>query len=264
VEQLRIADTKRGNAMEERDRPDRLSQIETAWTLVVRAHGTEESAAAEAQQALLERYLGAVYRYLLGATRDEDAAQELFQEFAIRFLRGGFRRADPERGQFRNLLKTALINLVNDHYKQEARRRRNQSTAELPDVASPQSGDAEQQFLDSWREELIAKAWDALADVEQTRGQPFYTLLKMHAEHPELRSADLAEKYSAEAGLQPPMTDVAARKTLQRAREKLSDLILDEVAHSLGGASLDEVEAELIDIGLIQHCRAAINRRREK
>ena len=57
------------------------------------------------------------------------------------------------------------------------------------------------------------------------------------------------------------MTDVAARKTLQRAREKLSDLILDEVAHSLGGAELNEVEEELIDIGLIQHCRAALNRR---
>ncbi len=210
----------------------------------------------------MERYLGAVYRYLLGAVRDEDVAQELFQEFAIRFLRGGFRRADPERGQFRNLLKTALINLVNDHYKQEGRRRRNQSAAELPDVASPPSDDSEQKFLDSWREELIAKAWDGLSEVEQSRGQPFYSLLKMHAEHPELRSAELAEKYSAEAGLQPPMTDIAARKTLQRAREKLSDLILDEVAHSLGGAELDEVEEELIDIGLIQHCRAALNRRR--
>jgi RNA polymerase sigma factor (sigma-70 family) len=250
--------------MEEQQRHDRLSQIETAWTLVVRAHGTADSAAADAQQALLERYLGAVYRYLLGAVRDEDIAQELFQEFAIRFLRGGFRRADPQRGQFRNLLKTALINLVNDHYKQETRRRRNQSATELPDVASPPSDESEQQFLDSWREELIAKAWDALSEVEQARGQPFYTLLKMHAEHPELRSAELAEKFSAEAGLQPPMTDVAARKTLQRAREKLSDLILDEVAHSLGGAELDEVEEELIDIGLIQHCRAALNRRRDE
>ena len=73
--------------MDEQERNNRLSQIETAWTLVVRAHGTADNAAAEAQQALIERYLGAIYRYLFGAVRDEDVAQELFQEFAIRFLR---------------------------------------------------------------------------------------------------------------------------------------------------------------------------------
>lgn len=241
----------------------RLSQIETAWTLVVKTHGARDDAAAEAQRALMERYLGAVYRYLLGAVRDEDIAHELFQEFAIRFLRGGFRRADPERGRFRNMVKTALINLVNDHYTQEARRRRTQTNSELTmDAASAPPEDSEQQFLESWREELIARAWDALKEVEQTRAQPFYTLLKLHAENPELRSAQLAEKYSAQAGLANPMTDVAARKVLQRAREKLTDLILDEVSHSLEGASLDEIEQELIDIGLIHHCRAALNRRR--
>jgi len=84
----------------------------------------------------------------------------------------------------------------------------------------------------------------------------------MHAENPQLRSAELAKRYTALAGVSIAMTDVAARKTLQRAREKLSDLILDEVSYSLGGASLDEVEEELISTGLIQHCRAALNRRR--
>jgi RNA polymerase sigma-70 factor (ECF subfamily) len=249
--------------MDDQDRQSRLSQIETAWTLVVRAHGEADDIAAEAQRALMERYLGAVYRYLLGAVRDEDIAHELIQEFAIRFLRGGFRRADPERGRFRNLVKAALINLVNDHYNRETRRRSTQSTTEmLPDVAIAPADGSDQQFLDSWREELIARAWDALQEVEQTRSQPFYTLLKMHSEHPELRSGELAARYSAQAGLMTPMTDSAARKTLQRAREKLTDLILDEVGHSLEGASLDEIEQELIDIGLIQYCRAALDRRR--
>jgi RNA polymerase sigma-70 factor (ECF subfamily) len=245
------------------DRHSRLSQIETAWTLVVRAHGAADEAAAEAQRGLMERYLGAVYRYLLGAVRDEDIAHELFQEFAIRFLRGGFRRADPARGKFRNFVKTALVNLVNDHFKQESRRRRRQSASDIvTDVAAASPVDSDQQFLESWREELIARAWDALQEIEDARGQPFYTLLKMHAENPELRSAELAKRYSAEANLQTPTTDTAVRKVLQRAREKLSDLILDEVANSLGGATLDEVEEELGDIGLLQHCRAALNRRR--
>ena len=50
--------------------PDlRLSRIDTSWSVVCQAHreGTE---AAAAQRQLLERYGGAVRRYLLAATRD--------------------------------------------------------------------------------------------------------------------------------------------------------------------------------------------------
>ena len=174
------------------DRHSRLSQIETAWTLVVRAHGEARDAAAEAQRSLMERYLGAVYRYLLGAVRNEEIAGELFQEFAIRFLRGGFRRADPERGRFRNFVKTALINLINDHHKQEARRRRTQSTADLgPDFASTCDVESEQRFLESWREELLARVWDALARIEKETGKPFHTVLRFRIQHPNLRSPEM-------------------------------------------------------------------------
>ena len=76
---------------------DRLSRISTMWTLVLQAHGGPADAATTAQRLLMQRYCGSVYRYLLGAVRDEDAAMELFQEFALRFARGDFRRADPQR-----------------------------------------------------------------------------------------------------------------------------------------------------------------------
>src|SRR5262245_18556900 len=83
----------------------RLSSISTLWSLVEKAH-QETIAAAIAQRALLQRYCGAVYRYLLGALLDEAAAEDLFQDFALRFLRGDFRRADPGKGRFRDYLKT--------------------------------------------------------------------------------------------------------------------------------------------------------------
>ena len=41
-------------------------------------------------------------------TRDEQLAEELFQEFALRMLRGDFRRAEPLRGRFRDYLKTVI------------------------------------------------------------------------------------------------------------------------------------------------------------
>ena len=90
---------------------EHLSQITTLWTMLLRAHTPADDAAA-ARHALLERYGGAVGRYLLGAVHDPDAAAELTQEFAVRFLRGDFRRAEAARGRFRDYLKTALIHLV--------------------------------------------------------------------------------------------------------------------------------------------------------
>jgi hypothetical protein len=81
---------------------ERLSQITTLWSLLRQAQGVSAADPLCAQHALMDRYYGAAYRYLLGATRNEEAALELFQDFAVRFLRGDFRRADPERGRFRD------------------------------------------------------------------------------------------------------------------------------------------------------------------
>jgi hypothetical protein len=72
---------------------DRLSQITTAWSLLRQAHAAAAVDPQGDRQALLDRNYGAVYRYLLGATRDEEAALELFQDFAVRFLRGDFHGA---------------------------------------------------------------------------------------------------------------------------------------------------------------------------
>src|SRR4051812_10699254 len=83
----------------------RLSQLSTCWTLVAQAHAGDAGVEAAAQAALLQRYQSAVYRYLLGAVRDPDTADELFQEFALRFVRGDFRHADATRGRFRNYVK---------------------------------------------------------------------------------------------------------------------------------------------------------------
>ena len=93
-------------AMNSAELSQRLSRINTLWTMVFQAHGADRDAVQQAQCVLLERYRGAIYRYLVGALRDADAAEELAQEFALRFVRGDFRRANPEKGRFRSYLKT--------------------------------------------------------------------------------------------------------------------------------------------------------------
>jgi len=85
---------------------NRLSQIETAWSIVRRAHGDESIAARSAQEQLLDQYGSAIQRYLLGALRDATAADDVYQDFAVRFVRGDFHNASQDRGRFRSFLNT--------------------------------------------------------------------------------------------------------------------------------------------------------------
>src|SRR5262245_48183511 len=100
----------------------RLSRIATLWSLVRRAHQEPDAETMTARQQLLERYGRAIHRYLLGALRDDDAANDLMQDFVLRFLSGDFHRADQYRGRFRDYLRTALIRMVGRHRRAEGRR----------------------------------------------------------------------------------------------------------------------------------------------
>src|SRR5713101_7167113 len=103
--------------MDQQELNQHLSRISTQWTMVFQAHQGPVDAVTRARHQLLQRYSGAAYRYLLGAVRDPDVAAELCQEFALQFVRGDFRRADPERGRFRDYLKRALIHMITDYQR---------------------------------------------------------------------------------------------------------------------------------------------------
>ena len=96
-----------------------LSQMSTQWTMVFQAHSGTPDEAHIAASRLMCRYAGAVHRYLLKALKDPDAADELDQEFALRFLRGDFKNSDPNRGRFRDYVKRAVQNLINDHHRRK-------------------------------------------------------------------------------------------------------------------------------------------------
>jgi RNA polymerase sigma-70 factor (ECF subfamily) len=102
--------------MAHEDLNQRLSRISTLWSVVCMAHRSGQEEAAAAQERLLGLYGGAIRRYLRAAVRDEDAAEELFQEFAVRFLQGRLRRADPQRGRFRDFVKGVLVHMVAESF----------------------------------------------------------------------------------------------------------------------------------------------------
>lgn len=246
------------------DTPDynqRLSQITTRWSMIFQAHGGRDSAVSAAQQALMQRYGGAVYRYLLASLRNADLADDLAQEFAYRFLRGDFRRADPQRGRFRDFVKTAILNLIVDHHRRQKGRPQPLPAGELEPVTTAEGpDDFDRQFVESWCKELLTRSWEALAYLEQQTGQPFHTVLQFRADYPDLRSAQMAEGLSTSLGK--PVSAEWVRQTLHRAREKFADFLLDEVEQSLPQPTQDELEQELSELGLLEYCQPALARRR--
>jgi RNA polymerase sigma factor (sigma-70 family) len=239
----------------------RLSRITTIWSQVRDAHGADASNAGF--QELFERYRGAVYQYLLGATRNPDVADDLFQEFATRLCSGKFATANPERGKFRNFLRTALINLINDYRRQNARTG-GFTNDEEPPAETTETKDLDRLYVDALRDDLLNVTWNLVRCFEQELGQPYYTVLRSRISQPEMNSEALAAWLNEQSGGQSQYTAASIRKTLQRARSYFADVLIEEVAQRLGTHQLDEIERELIDLGLFAYCKEDFDRRRSK
>jgi hypothetical protein len=240
-----------------------ISQIETIWPVVLQAHLGAPNEITAAQHLILQQYRQAVYRYLVACLKCSDAADELWQEFSLRFVRGDFRNADPEKGRFRDLLKSSLYHLIIDHHKRRQRSLPHLSPDSPEPSAPPDSMyDSDRQFLEAWRAELLNRSWDLLAEEERRSGRPMHTVLHFRAGHPDMRSAQMAEQLGARLGKE--VTADWVRKWLHAAREKFAELLLAEVARSLSEPTPEAVEEELIDLSLFEYCKPALESWRKK
>jgi RNA polymerase sigma-70 factor (ECF subfamily) len=237
-----------------------LCRISTHWDLLYQAHRGEGEAVSEAKRLLLLRYSDAVYRYLFKAVRDPDAAAELSQEFALRFLRGDFKRLQQEKGRFRDFLGTVLYHLVVDyHRRNQARPAPLPSESEFHPPAPNEIDISEEQFTAEWKQELLNRAWQALEEDEKEHGRLFYTVLRWRAENPKAAAGQIAQELQAR--LHRPFTEEGIRQTLHRAREKYAEVLLAEVARSLENPCPGQVEEELSDLGLLVYCQPGLSAR---
>ncbi len=236
-----------------------ISRIETMWTLVHQAHDPD-AAAKRAQEALLQRYTGAIYRYLLGVLRDANAADEVFQEFALKFVRGAFRNANPDRGRFRDFVKKALFNLIADHRNKQLRQPTAiESESLLPAAASDDEIATDREFVERWREEIMQRTWAALAADEAKGKQPYHAVLHYRAAHPKEASGPMAAALSKQLGR--PLTDAGIRQVLKRAREKFAEHLIAEVRRSLVTDHDEALRDELSELGLLQYCQSALDKK---
>jgi RNA polymerase sigma-70 factor (ECF subfamily) len=228
---------------------DRLSQISTAWTLLKQVHSGSPDQARAAQELILMRYRGAVYRYLRKAVGEAEA-EDLTQEFSLTLLHGGFRHADPHKGRFRDYVRSALIHMISKH------RRRSQKQASLlaaarGDQTEDAVAQAEKMFNDAWRDELLSRTWTVLREAH--RG--WHDILRFRAQNPKMPSHEMARVLGKRLGK--PLTAAGVRQLLHRARTSFSNLLRAEVEHSLEDPSEDDILEELGKLGLLKYYRPA-------
>ncbi len=239
--------------------PVLLAQIITIWTNILKARGGPEQADALELARFFERYQRPVINYLRRCVSDEDTAADLFQEFALRFVRGDFAGLRPRSGSFRQYLKTSLINLVRDHHAKTAKSPRLWSSrkTEIPDES-----EHEESIDHAVRDELLARAWEVLEQQQSAGGPPDYTVLRERVTHHELSAAELGARL-VQFGLRDRVPDEAhTRKLVQRAREAFANQLLEVTRQMLGASTGEQVEEELAQLGLLQYCDRLLRDRR--
>ena len=235
----------------EKERSDsRLSAITTNWEEIISARG---DSAGEVRNRVLIRYASCVYKYIAQATKNSDIADELSQEFALRFVRGDYKNADPSKGRFRAYLRASLRNLITDFFRKKKEFTLTSSEADrLPDRSIVDTLAAlDREFQQNWREHVLSLAWDALRESDLGRSNDYYPVLRFRSLHPEATSKEMAEQLSVQLGK--VVTADWVRQKIVRSRQKFAQLLAAEVRRSLGDKSEEAIREEFAALGLLKY-----------
>jgi RNA polymerase sigma-70 factor (ECF subfamily) len=229
----------------------RLGSMETRWSLLRRAH-SEATGVVDARRVLVLRYAPAIRGYVSAITRDEDQTDELSQEAIVRLMRGDFAGADPNRGRFRDLLKTALRNMARNYWKRQQSRA--QGEFDFTQTVDGDASSPDESFEQNYRQTILKLAMERLAEYErQNPDSRAHTLLELRRTHPDATSEQLAELFTGATGqaVQP----ATLRQKLRRARVRFAELLVRELADGLEQPTADRIEDELLALGLFEYVR---------
>jgi hypothetical protein len=219
-----------------------LDRISTQWSMI------------NDPGKFLVRYAPAIRSYLQALLRNAHDAEEVEQDFLVRVVQNGFVRASPDRGRFRDYLKTAVRNAA----LTRLRRKKEAAVGDFALLGLAAADDTipgtDEQWLADWRRCLLDRAWRALdSHQHRTPGNLFHTVLRAAVDHAEEDSRQLAARVNAQTGRE--ISAEAYRKQLSRARRVFAELLVEEVAQTLEESAAAAVEAELIETGLMSYIR---------
>lgn len=240
------------------DRHSRLENVQTRWSLF-RSTADVSADAAQARNAFVLRYSAPIRGYIFSIVRDDHVADELAQDAMIRMLNGDFSGADPNRGRFRDLLKTSLRNMVKNHWKRSNRR----VAASLDfDIAADSDDEtaSDDPWMNQWRSHLLDLAWSEIERIEREESSGFpYSTLKIKVDNPDANSSKLASLLGEKIGQK--VTADSFRQKLKRARKLFFDRLIDEIRDGLDDPSTERIHDELIVLGIYGWLKNHVDKR---
>jgi RNA polymerase sigma-70 factor (ECF subfamily) len=219
----------------------------THWSVVVAAGDLKDTNARNALEDLCGRYWYPLYAYVRRQGFDATEAEDLTQGFFEHLLRRDrLAQADRKRGKFRTFLLGALQNFLNDQRDRARRVKRGGRET----IVSWDAQEAEQRYRlepsdEVTPEVLFDRRW-AVTTLERVRRRvreefhaagkgPLYDHLNSHSEGEELPYDEIARRLNT--------TESAVKSAAHRLRQRLRDLLWEEVAQTVG--TPEEWEEEL-------------------
>lgn len=231
---------------------ERIDAIDTRWSLIRAAHlNGNPASATDARRRLVLRYVAAVRRYIGAMVRSTEAADELAQDVVVRLMQGDFAGADPARGRFRDLLKTAVRNMVRSWWEKTGRRAKVETQSALIDRDDDAS--RESLWVQLWRTTLLDHTWERFRREDTSDGSLSFWMLRLKTDSPESSTAELVEQIQIKTGT--AISSDNARQLLSRARRRFAAQLIDEVRAGMEHDTPESLHAELNTLGLLEYVR---------
>jgi DNA-directed RNA polymerase specialized sigma24 family protein len=220
----------------------------THWSVVLAAGGHDSSESVAALEELCRAYWYPVYAFVRQTGYKAHDAEDLTQSFFFRLLDHQFlTQADPHKGRFRNFLLVALKNFLANEWDRVKAVKRGGRVAFISvdqlaggnDPWEPMHNDSpDQAFARTWAlvflERVLGRLRGELGRDEQ-RNQFDELKVFLTGDPGASPYADVAEKLGT--------TEAAIKMAVQRLRRRFTDILREEVAHTV--ARPEEIDDEI-------------------
>ena len=211
----------------------------THWSVVLAAGQSDSAPGQHALETLCRAYWYPIYVYVRRKGHGPDDAEDLTQEFFVRFLAGNYLASvDRERAKFRSYLLGALNHFLADAWDHAHRVKRGGGQANQPfDVRSGESRYTLEPVAELTPDRLFDRGW-ALTVLDQV-------ISRLRQEYEQSGKSPLFDKLSAflpgdaepdsygELARELGMTEGAVRVAVHRLRRRYGELFSAEVAHTV-------------------------------
>jgi RNA polymerase sigma factor (sigma-70 family) len=215
--------------------------------------GESPERAHKAMTELCRIYWRPVFALICRRGHSVSDAQDLTQDFFVTLLKGNLLfLADPGRGRFRSLLRTAVENFLTDKRNVARREKRggkvqfvawDEWMAEAPSQLSVHGREltscpAEQVFDVRWAATVVEQAMRRLSEECETRGRlRMFTILSKHLslERVEISYASLASALG--------VSETVVKRVLHQLRARYRAILREEISHTVENEA--DIEEEI-------------------